>query len=69
MELHPVKSSNIKAVGYDPDKNRLVVEFHSSKKYAYDNVPPAVFTGFLEARSMGIFFSRNVRGQYPTEKL
>jgi hypothetical protein len=69
MELHPVESSNIKAIGYDPDKQRLVVEFLSGKRYAYADVPPAVYTGFLEARSMGIFFSRNVRGQYETEKL
>lgn len=69
MELHPVVSSNIKAIGYDPDIQSLVVEFVSGKKYLYADVPPAVYTGFLEAKSMGVFFSRNVRGQYGTERL
>jgi hypothetical protein len=69
MELKTVTSSNIKAVGYDKDTLLLIVEFHSGKKYAYSDVPPAVYTGFLEAKSMGIFFSRNVRSNYNYERL
>ena len=69
MELHSVKSSNIKSVGYDPDSHRLVVEFHSGRKYAYAGVSPEVHEAFLGAKSMGIFFTREIRGQYNTEKL
>jgi hypothetical protein len=69
MELHPVTSSNIKAVGYDPDTQRLVVQFNSGKKYAYADVPPEVHKEFLDAKSMGIFFTREVRGKYAAEKL
>jgi len=69
MELTPVTSSNVKAVGYDPDTQRLVVEFHSGKKYAFVDVPPAVHDGFLGAKSMGIFFVREIKGKYGTEKL
>ena len=69
MELHPVKSSNIKAVGYDVDAQRMVVQFHSGKKYAYADVPPEVYIGFMGAKSMGIFFVREVRGKYATEKM
>lgn len=69
MKLHPVKSSNIKAVGYDVDAQRMVVQFYSGKKYAYRDVPPEVHQAFLDAKSMGIFFTREVRGKYGTEKL
>lgn len=64
MEMQKVSSSNIAAIGYDSDKEVLIVQFHSGKKYRYSEVPPAVYTGFLEAKSLGIFFSRNIRGNY-----
>jgi len=69
MELHPVASVNIRAIGYDHDSQRLVVQFHSGRQYAYADVPPEVHEAFLEAKSMGIFFVREVRGKYDTEKL
>jgi hypothetical protein len=69
MEMQKVKSSNILAVGYDEDARKLVVEFHSGKKYAYHSVPPEVHEAFLGAKSMGIFFVREVKGQYYAEKL
>ena len=68
-ELHPVASSNIKAVGYDSAEGDLVVQFHSGKKYVYHSVPPQVHEAFLGAKSMGIFFTREIRGKYGTEKL
>ena len=69
MELHPVKSSNIKAVGYDPDAQRLVVEFHTGKKYAYRDVSPEVHEAFLGAKSIGLYFGLNIRNKYAAEKL
>mgnify|MGYP001323048451 CR=1 FL=1 len=69
MKLHLVTSSNIKAVGYDEMEGDLIVQFHSGKKYVYRQVPPEVTAAFLGAKSMGIFFTREVRGKYATEKL
>ena len=69
MELHPVKSSNIKAVGYDADAQRLVVEFHTGKRYAYVDVPPEVHQNLMGAKSIGLFFGLNIRGKYGTEKM
>jgi hypothetical protein len=69
MELYPVASVNIKAIGYDPDSQRMVVQFHSGKKYAYADVPQEVHEAFLGAKSMGIFFVREIRGKYAAEKL
>lgn len=69
MKLQPVKSSNIKAVGYDPDAQRLVVEFHTGKKYVYSDVPPEVHQNLMSAKSIGLFFGLNIRGKYGTVKL
>jgi hypothetical protein len=69
MEMQKVKSSNLAAIGYDPDKQELVVRFHSGTQYRYHSVPPEVHEAFLGAKSMGIFFVRNVKGCYDTEKL
>ena len=69
MEMKKVNSSNLAAIGYNPDKQELVVRFHSGTQYRYHSVSPEVYEAFLEAKSMGIFFVREVRGKYDTEKL
>ena len=69
MELRSVTSSNIKAIGYDEDAHRLVVEFHTGKKYAYREVPPGVHEALMGAKSIGLYFGLNIRGKYGTEKL
>ena len=69
MELSSVKSSSIKAVGYDPDAQRLIIQFHTGKKYAYTDVPPEVHGNLMGAKSIGLFFGLNIRGKYGTVKL
>ena len=69
MEMKKVNSSNLAAIGYDPDKQELVVRFHSGTQYRYHSVPPQVHEAFLGAKSMGIYFTREIRGKFDTEKL
>ena len=69
MELHSVASSNIKAIGYDEDTQRLIVEFHTGKKYAYREVSPEVHEALMGAKSIGLYFGLNIRGKYGTEKI
>lgn len=69
MEMHPVESSSIRGVGYDEDSQRMVVEFHTGKKYVYTDVPPEVYETLMGAKSIGLFFGLNIRGKYATEKL
>jgi len=40
MELHPVASVNIRAIGYDHDSQRLVVQFHSGRQVHGDFLRP-----------------------------
>lgn len=69
IELIPVESSNIKAIGYDVDSKTLRVEFAPRKdgtvaRYDYAEVPVELFEGMKAAPSVGSFFARNVKQLY-----
>ena len=69
MDLTPVKSSLITAVGYDEAQKELTVEFKKGGVYSYKPVPLPIYTAMQEAVSVGSFFLRNVKGQYPHIKV
>jgi len=69
MKRTAVKSSNIKAVGYDSTSRTLEVEFTSSSVYQYIGVEPEVASEFLEAKSVGSYFARNIKNEYEYNKL
>jgi hypothetical protein len=68
-EMTEVKSSLIFAIGYDEAQKELTVEFKKGGTYAYKPVPYPVYTAMQEAQSVGSFFLRNVKGQYPHLRL
>lgn len=51
--LHPVKSTNIHSIGYDPDHQHLHVKFHSGSEGHYNNVDYNTFTAIMAAPSKG----------------
>jgi hypothetical protein len=71
VELIPVTSSQIAAVGYNPTARQLVVRFHGSGSrpeaiYSYTGVPAQIAAGLIVAASPGTYFHRHVRqGRYP----
>lgn len=65
MEMKPVKSSNIKAIGYDAKASRLQIEFGSGKTYAYEEFPAAEYEALVNAPSIGSHFARHIRSKYP----
>lgn len=65
MQLDPVESSMLAAVGYDASLRALVVLYNSGKAYQYLEVPPDIFQGLLEARSKGRFMLDHVIDHYP----
>lgn len=69
MDLKPVKSSNIKAAGYDQDTSELQIEFIGGGLYAYDSVPLDVYREFTEAHSIGKYFHGKIKDVYKTRKL
>ena len=58
-----VKSSSIYAVDYVD--GHLFVQFHGSEKiYDHPGVPYSVFQDFINAASLGAYYSRFIRGKY-----
>ena len=64
----PVKSSNLKSVGYDPQSLHLQVTFNSGETYDYFGVPPQAHTAFLSAKSKGTFFDNAIKKRFRHSK-
>lgn len=73
-ELIAVKSSNVKAIGYDPRTSYLYIQFLPESKaqrgdlYRYKGVNEDVFRRFERAPSKGVFVWSNVRDKYSYSK-
>lgn len=71
MKREAVDSSNIAAIGYDPETKTLEVEFHyrGGTIYRYYNVPPDIHAGLMAAESKGKFLNSDVKGIYEYEQV
>ena len=63
MLLVPVISSNLAAVGYDEISGEMQVQFQNGRIYSYQNVPPDVYMGLVNAPSKGQYFGVMIRNQ------
>ena len=64
MERVPVRSSNLRSVGYDPDTQALEIEFHSQRVYLYFGVPEHIHQGLMSALSKGRYHDRYIKDRY-----
>jgi KTSC domain len=69
LERHPLDSSSLASVGYDPERHRLQIEFRTGHVYEYQDVPSSVYRELLDAPSAGRFFTSSVRNRFPFRKL
>lgn len=60
-EMLEVESSNLKAIGYDPEARELYVDFLNNSSYVYLDVPQEIYDGFLNADSKGKYLHRAVK--------
>lgn len=60
MTRIPVKSSNIKSIGYDAAKELLEVEFAGERVYRYHGVGEDLHSGLMSAKSHGGFLYENI---------
>lgn len=63
MDMIPVSSSNLVAIGYDSNTATLRIVFHSGV-YDYYNVPQNVFEGLLNASSKGKYHHAFIKNSY-----
>lgn len=70
MQMQSVDSSNLAAIGYDPETKVMRVEFLPPKGYKtgslyqYQNVEQATFDAFRDAESKGKFLAREIKGKF-----
>ncbi|MDH7514679.1 MAG: KTSC domain-containing protein [Bacteroidota bacterium] len=69
MNRRPVRSSNIRSVGYDPASRTLEVEFNSGGVYQYSGVPETVYQDFMRAASKGSYFHNHIKGRYSNRQV
>lgn len=67
MERTPVTSSNIRAIGYEPET--LEVEFNNGSVYQYLGVPVNEHESIMNADSKGKYFNANIKNSYTCTKL
>jgi len=68
MYREPVVSSNVAAIGYDPDEAILEVEFLNGSIYWYHDVPEEVYDDFMMASSKGKYLWDHIRDVYEYER-
>lgn len=64
MNMIPVSSSAIVAVGYDATTKRMKIRFVEGHSYDFCGVPEGIFNGLLNARSKGAYYNEYIRGRY-----
>ncbi|CAM3720491.1 KTSC domain-containing protein [Rahnella victoriana] len=69
MQRVNVVSSNILSIGYDPNTDTLEIEFLNGGIYEYYNVSQDIHIELMNAPSIGSYFNRNIRNNFPTQKL
>jgi hypothetical protein len=64
MDMIPVISSAIKAIGYDSHQRWMKIQFAQGDTYDFCNVPEYIFNGLLNARSKGGYYNDHIRDKY-----
>jgi hypothetical protein len=69
IPMEPVESSNLSAIGYDPERSILAVAFKSGAIFHYATIDQALFFEFYNSLSKGSFYADNIKGKMPGQKM
>ena len=69
MIMVPVKSSNIKAAGFNTLAGTMRIQFSNGTEYDYEGVNAEMYNNFLESKSQGRFFHQNIKGKLTGTKV
>lgn len=64
IQMIPVTSSNVAAIGYSAVCRVLQVDFSNGKRYRYLDVPSQVFDSFLAADSKGRYLNSVIKSEF-----
>ena len=70
IPLEAIVSSNLQAIGYNPEKRILAIQFkHGGDIYHYADVTPEKAAEFYGAESRGRYYALNIKGKLPGSKM
>ena len=69
MDMKPVDSSTLAAVGYDSNSAVLCIEFKNGSAYEYFDVPQYEYDGLMSADSHGKYAHQNIYKRYRQNKI
>lgn len=64
MQMRPVSSSAIEAVGYDPSIGRMRIRFTGGNEYDFCGVPESVYRGLISSWSKGTYYNDHIKDRY-----
>jgi len=67
MKRIKVKSSNLKAVGYESEI--MEIEFLNGSVYEYSEIPKKLHEDLMDAESIGKYYNQYIKGQFTSKKL
>lgn len=67
IEMKPVASSNVEAVGFCPDSNCIFVQFRSGGTYRYPDCSQELYSQLCGAESAGKFVNQHLKAKNPTK--
>ena len=65
MEMIPVRSRAIRAVGYDAHSMQMRILFKQGRTYDFCRVPVQIYRGLMDASSKGTYYNDYIRDKYP----
>jgi len=69
MQMHSVKSSQIKEIGHAPATEILAIRFNTGALYHYAGVSTKQFDEFKSAESIGSHFGKHIKGKYDYKRI
>ncbi|HKT90145.1 MAG TPA: KTSC domain-containing protein [Candidatus Sulfotelmatobacter sp.] len=64
IEMVPVDSSHLKAVGYDPRSQKMRVQFKNNVTYEYQGITPELHHAVTNWISSGSAFSNLIKSRF-----
>lgn len=69
VEMTPVQSSNLSALGYDPVTRELHAQFKTGGTYVYEGVSQDEMAALMASPSKGSHLAARIKGRYKHRKL
>lgn len=68
IKMQKVSSSNLDAIGYDPETKTLRVAFRNGSVYTYEDVDAEKHQALMKADSVGAHLNAHIKGAHKFSK-